>query len=59
VTKQALQEAIAEARRFIAKAAKCKYWRQETDVESGPTAAAVKRASLDLMKALAELRRSR
>lgn len=58
MTKAALQDAVAEARRFIRRAEKCKYWRQETDVESGPTAAAVKRASLDLTKALAELRRS-
>jgi hypothetical protein len=64
VTPKTLKAAIAEAERFlkIAKAVnvyETTYLNRKTlHVESGKNAAACKRASMDLTRALAEIRRS-
>lgn len=66
MTKNALRDAVAEARRFIEKAEACSFRDVLTYgggkcgevVDGGKAAAAMKRASLDLTRALAELRRS-
>ena len=65
MTKESLDAAIAEAKRFIAKAAAVN-WRKiemahggfHNYVESGVAAAAAKRASMDLTRALARMRRA-
>lgn len=60
MTIRALEQAVAEARRFIDRAENCKFANYSpSEIEGGSTAAAMKRASLDLTRALAELRRSR
>lgn len=58
-----LKAAVAEAKRFIEKASKTKvktwediYGKKHNEVAQGKDAAAVKRASLDLSRALAALR---
>ncbi len=60
MTKEALDSAIAEAKRFLDKAQLCKkHWRffDKWDAGSGQHAAAAKRASMDLTKALALIRK--
>jgi hypothetical protein len=62
MTPKTLREAIAEAQRFVSLAKKVKpsvYEGKESPdyVERGPDAAAAKRASLDLTKALARMRK--
>jgi len=52
-----LEVAIAEAKRFLAAAEKCKSIQQPCKwVPAGRDAAACKRASMDLTRALADLR---
>lgn len=65
MTPNQLKAAIQEAKRFLEKAyqTKAKTWedcfgKKYFEVEQGKEAAAVKRASLDLSRALANLRRS-
>lgn len=55
-----LEDAVEEARRFIAKAAEVRPPRDDRMspyAEPGPEVAACKRASMDLTRALAKLRR--
>lgn len=52
-----LSEAVALAKRFIKEADQCKRSTIHAYVESGAQAAATKRASMDLTRALAKLRR--
>lgn len=66
MTKDALRDAIAEARRFIAKAERAKFhtpdWGPKAKapdvVGKGKSAAAIRRASLDLCESLIALRKS-
>ena len=66
MTKESLNSAIAEAKRFLEKAEavewrelKMVYGGSHYYVESGVVAAAGKRASMDLTRALAKMRSSR
>ncbi|RRJ85924.1 hypothetical protein EG850_11095 [Gulosibacter macacae] len=56
-----LEEAVAEARRFLDRAERALSADHDPDYPYlyGPEAAAVKRASMDLTKALPKLRRTR
>lgn len=62
MTRRNLNEAIAEAERFLVRAkaaeAATAALKHEWDI-GGPECAAAKRASLDLTKALAKMRRAR
>lgn len=51
-----LANAKAEALRFLRLCEKCEYTKNGTDIIPGKEAAACKRASLDLTRALADLR---
>lgn len=61
MTPEAFKEAVKEAKRFIEVAKRLKVFELSgsTLLESGKKAAAVKRASMDLTRALAEMRQSR
>ena len=52
-----VKNAIAEAKRFIEKAGNVRSQPNSSYVEPGADSAAAKRASLDLTKALAKMRR--
>lgn len=64
MTPEALKAAVTEAKRFLEKAAKVetKKWetyagQKRTGIKQGKESAAVKRASLDLTRALASMRK--
>ena len=65
LTPKTRDAAVAEARRFIAAAEKLQFRTSDSDKtwhyvsSAGPVNAAAKRASMDLTRALAELRRPR
>lgn len=52
-----LENAIAYAKRFIQEAEACEAGAHPSFIQSGQQAAATKRASMDLTRALAKLRR--
>lgn len=59
IYKSALDRAKAEAKRFLERARKCEYSRNKDYLAEGQKTAALKRASLDLSQALADMRQER